>query len=157
MTTPMIVIGVGNEYRSDDGLGPAVVALLRQRTLPGVSYAECDGEPIGLIELWQDADLAVVVDAVRAPDARPGRVHRLSASHPAAAGTAAASSHGVDLGDAVALARALRRMPRHLLLYAVEVTDTGFGIGLSEPVADAARRVADELAELLSSDLVARS
>ena len=157
MTTPMIVIGVGNEYRRDDGVDPAVVALLRQKDLPGATYAECDGEPIGLIELWQDANVAVVVDAVRAPDARPGRVHRLSASHPAAAGAAAASSHGVDLGDAVALARALDRLPRHLLLYAVEVTDTGFGIGLSDPVAEAARHVADELTDLLTSDLVTRS
>jgi hydrogenase maturation protease len=149
----MIVIGVGNEYRRDDGLGPEVVALLRDRDLPGVTYAECDGEPVTLIELWQDADVAVVVDAVRAPDARPGRVHRLSARHPAASATGAASSHGVDLGDAVALARALGRLPRHLLLYAVEVSDTGFGMGLSAPVAAAAQRVADEIGDLLGSDV----
>jgi hydrogenase maturation protease len=152
----MIVIGVGNEYRRDDGLGPAVVALLREKDLPGVTYAECDGEPIGLIELWQDAELAVVVDAVRAPQAQPGRVHRLSASHPSATGTSSASSHGVDLGDAMALARALDRVPRRLWLYAVEVTDTGFGVGLSAPVAEAARQVADELAALLAPDALMR-
>jgi hydrogenase maturation protease len=152
----MIVIGVGNEYRRDDGVGPGVLALLRRRDLPGVVYAECDGEPITLIELWQDAELAVVVDAVRTPAAHPGRVHRLSARHPAAAGAASASSHGVDLGDAVALARALDRLPRHLLLYAVEVTDTGFGVGLSDAVADAARRVADEIADMLTFDAVPR-
>jgi hydrogenase maturation protease len=121
-----------------------------------VAFAECDGEPIGLIEAWQDAEFAVVVDAVRTRDARPGRVHRLSAQHPSAAATGAASSHGVDLGDAVALARALDRLPNHLLLYAVEVADTGFGIGLTDEVAEAARKVASEIAELLTSDAAPR-
>ena len=36
-----------------------------------------DGEPARLIEAWSGADLAVVVDAVRADPARPGRLHRL--------------------------------------------------------------------------------
>lgn len=156
MSIPMIVISVGNEYRRDDGLGPAVLGLLRAMELPAVAFAECDGEPIGLIEAWQDAEFAVVVDAVRAPDARPGSVHRLSAQHPSAAGSGTASSHGVDLGDAVALARALDRLPRHLLLYAVEVADTGFGIGLTAEVAAAARTVALEIAELLTADTASR-
>ena len=50
MSAPMVVIGVGNEYRRDDGVGPAVVALLQARDLPASTYAESDGEPIGLIE-----------------------------------------------------------------------------------------------------------
>ena len=153
MNTPkVIVIGVGNEYRRDDALGPTVVDHLRRMELIGIEYRECDGEPTRLIELWDGADVAVVVDAVRADPARPGRVHRLSANHPAATAAAATSSHGVGLGDAVALARALDRMPPRLLLYAVEVADTEFGLGLSPDVATAARLVADEIALLLTTD-----
>jgi hydrogenase maturation protease len=158
-----MVIGIGNIYRRDDALGPTVVELLRARGLAGVTYAESDGEPIQLIELWQDASFAVVIDAVRAASARPGaasprpgaasprpgRVHRLSALHPSAG--ASASSHGVDLGDAIALARALDRLPPRLLVYAVEVAETGFGVGLSPEVAAAAHEVAEEIADLLTS------
>ena len=151
MTGRVIVIGVGNEYRRDDALGPTVVERLRNRRLRGVELAECDGEASRLIELWEGADLAVVVDAVHAHRAQPGRVHRLSAHHPAATPAGAASTHGVDLGEGVALARALHRMPARLLLYAVEVADTGFGMGLTPAVAAAAERVADEIAKVVNA------
>jgi hydrogenase maturation protease len=140
-----VVIGVGNEYRRDDGVGPAVVTRLRRRGLPGVRLEECDGETGRLLELWRDATLVVIVDAVRTEHPQPGRVHRRSLRHPAVVGRAA-SSHSSDLGGAVELARALGRLPQVLLLYAVEAGDTSFGAGLSPPVAAAVDRVADEIA-----------
>jgi len=146
----IVVIGVGNPYRRDDGFGPVVISLLRERGLPGVVLAECEGDLSSLIELWGGASLAVVVDTVRARPSRPGRVHRISAYHPAAAGTqAAASSHGLGLGEAVSLARALDRMPARLLLFAVEAGDLDYGLGLTPAVSAAADQVAAEIAELV--------
>ncbi|MCX4744786.1 hydrogenase maturation protease [Kitasatospora sp. NBC_01287] len=150
------VIGVGNEYRHDDGLGPAVLTRLARRAeqqpLPGgTDLLVCDGDPARLITLWEGADLAVVVDAAHAHPGRPGRVHRLELDggpwSPAAAST---SSHGLGLGEAVELARVLDRLPGRLVVYAVEGTDTSPGTGLSAPVAAVvdplARRIADEIA-----------
>lgn len=138
----MIVIGVGTPFRHDDGAGPAVVDALRDRTPPGVTLAVTDGEPARLIELWAGADLAVVVDAVRADPPRPGRVHEF---HDAVAddGHGHVTGHGLGLGAAVELARALDRMPAHLHVYAIEGTDFSLGLGLTPPVAASVRRVAD--------------
>jgi hydrogenase maturation protease len=72
----MVVIGVGNEFRRDDGAGLAVLTSLRDRVPPGVEIVLTDGEPIRLIEAWIGAALAVVVDAVRADPPRPGRCTR---------------------------------------------------------------------------------
>ncbi len=72
-----MVIGVGNEFRRDDGAGPAVLARLRGRVPGGVELLVSDGEPARLIEAWAGAALAVIVDAVRAEPAVPGRLHRL--------------------------------------------------------------------------------
>ena len=69
----VVVIGVGNDFRRDDGAGPAVVASLRGRVPPGVELVLTDGEPTRLIEAWAGAALAIVVDAVRAHPPRPGR------------------------------------------------------------------------------------
>ncbi|BCB89565.1 hydrogenase maturation protease [Phytohabitans suffuscus] len=143
-----VVVGIGNEFRRDDGVGPAVVARLRGQDLPGVRIADCDGETGRLLELWRDADVVIVVDAVRVEHPWPGRIHRRSLRHPAVAGRPA-SSHGSDLGAAVELARTLGLLPRLLLLYAVEVADTSFGLGLSAPVAAAADRLAAEVAAVL--------
>ena len=71
-----MVIGVGNEFRRDDGAGPAVVTRLRDLAPDGVRLVITDGEPTRLIDAWAGSALAVVVDAVRAqpPDqGRPGQ------------------------------------------------------------------------------------
>src|SRR3954452_21613746 len=131
MTT--VLIGVGNPFRRDDGVGPAVVELLRER-LTGVRIVTCDGETTALIDAWTGVDRAVVVDAVRVTAGHPGRIHRFSADHPTATRAGVSTPHAADLGDAVSLARALDRMPRSLLIFGVEVGDVGFGPGLSPVV-----------------------
>ena len=60
---PIVVIGVGNEFRRDDGAGPAVIGQLRDRVPAGVELVITDGEPTRLIEAWAGAALAVIVDA----------------------------------------------------------------------------------------------
>lgn len=147
---PIVVIGMGDEYRHDDGVGPAVVARLRPLRLPGVRLADCDGEAGHLLELWQDARVAVVVDAVRAEAPRPGAVYRRSMRHPSLRGRLATSAHAVDLGWAVALSEALDRLPPVLLLFGVEVADTSLGTGLSPAVCAAADQVAAEVAHLVA-------
>jgi hydrogenase maturation protease len=133
----VVVIGVGNEYRRDDGAGLAVVTSLRDRVPPGVEIVLTDGEPTRLIEAWTGAALAVVVDAVRADPPRPGRVHRFELDRPLAGVTRTASSHGFGLDDAIRLALALDRMPGRLIVHAIEAADLTQGIGLTSLVAAA--------------------
>jgi hydrogenase maturation protease len=151
---PAVVIGVGNAYRSDDGVGPEVVNLLRDKGLAGVALEYSLGETAELIDVWAGVPLAILVDAVRAQPAHPGRVHHLVVPDVHTERIRAASSHGIDLGEAVELARVLGRLPARLELFAIEVDNVGLGTGLSEPVAAAARRVADEIHAMLSAPAV---
>jgi hydrogenase maturation protease len=153
----VIVIGVGNTYRHDDGVGPAVVARLAEQGLPGAEVATSLGDTTELIESWQDAELAVVVDAVRADPAHPGRVHRLSVLNPGTERARAASSHGMDLGEAVELARELGRLPGRLILLAVEVADVSHGTGLTSPVRAAVDPLADEIRAIVSAHQLAQA
>jgi hydrogenase maturation protease len=140
-----VLIGIGNPYRRDDGVGPALIEALETVGLPGVRLVTADGEPAALIDAWQDADLAVVVDAVLTDAPQPGRVHRTvwSAGGPPAdrvlapvgRGRGAASTHGPGVPDAVRLAEVLGRCPGRLVVFAVEAADLGFGPGLSDAVA----------------------
>jgi hydrogenase maturation protease len=153
MTRPggrMVVIGVGNEYRRDDGVGPLVVAGLRDRVPPGVELVTSEGEPADLLEAWTDADVAVVVDAVRGVPSAPGRLYRVVLPATEASLAPAVSSHGLGVEVAAALAAALGRLPSRLIVHAVEVADTSQGVGLSPEVAAAA----DALAEAVLRDLI---
>jgi hydrogenase maturation protease len=148
----VVVIGVGNEYRRDDGLGPAVIERLRRRDLPGVRLATTDGEPARLIDLWAGAALAIVVDAARAAPPRPGRIHRLTLDGPSGWRGPAGGSHGLGLGDAVDLAAALGLLPGRIVIYAVEPADLSFGAGLSPPVGAAVGPVADAVTREITAD-----
>ena len=139
---PIVVIGVGNEFRRDDGAGPAVVARLRDLAPPGVRLVITDGEPTRLIEAWAGAALAVVVDAVRAAPPRPGTIHRFVVDGPGTRTGRAASSHGFGFDDAIRLAVALDRMPARLIVHAIEAADLTQGPGLTPPVAAAVDAVA---------------
>jgi hydrogenase maturation protease len=147
-----VVIGIGNEYRRDDAVGSAVVTALAERgarrPLPGgTSLRMSDGEPTHLVSLWENARLAVVVDAARVRPAVPGRVHRLEPAdgrYPPTARTA--GSHGLGLADAIRLARHLGRLPARLVVYAVEGADFALGTGLSGPVAARVESLADHIA-----------
>jgi hydrogenase maturation protease len=139
-----VLIGIGNPFRRDDGVGPAVAAEFDRLGVPGVTVACADGEPSQLLDAWDGAELAVVVDAVVCSPADPGRVHRAELGQPyvldgqallAAPPGAGSSTHGLGVPDAIRLAVALDRAPARLVVYAVEAADLGFGTGLSGPVA----------------------
>jgi hydrogenase maturation protease len=143
VTRPRIaVIGVGNEYRADDGVGPAVLAELEGRCPAGVDLVVADGEPSQLLDAWAERDLVVVIDAVLCEPATPGRIHRTSLGR-SKPGTGAASTHGLGIPDAVRLAEVLDLCPRELVVFAVEAADLGFGLGLSSEVAAAVPKVVE--------------
>ncbi|MEE1744307.1 MULTISPECIES: hydrogenase maturation protease [unclassified Streptomyces] len=156
LTTRIAVIGVGNEFRHDDGVGWAVVARLAERAeerpLPsGTALRVCDGDPARLITLWEDADLAIVVDAAHAQPGLPGRLHRLKVDDGQLSQTGTAtSSHGLGLGNAVELARHLDRLPGQLVVYAIEGANSSLGTGLSAPVAAVVKPLTEWIATEIS-------
>jgi hydrogenase maturation protease len=145
MTTETVVIGIGHPYRRDDGVGPAVLDLLAAAPPAGMTLIVSTGEATELIAAWEHAGCAVLVDALHHPHAVAGRVRTFTVDGAAAEYPSTASTHGIGIGHTVALARALHRLPARLIVYAIEVTDTGYGVGLSDPVAVAAATVAERI------------
>ena len=76
----------------------------------------------------------------------PGTVHRFDAvAGPLPARLFSLSSHALGLVEVVELGRALGRLPRSLIVYAVEGTDFATGQGLSPAVARALSGVAQRI------------
>jgi hydrogenase maturation protease len=147
----VLVVGIGNRLRGDDGAGPAVADRVRERVGPGVLVVEHDGEPASLLDLVSRARVAVLVDAAYS-GAPPGTCLRLDATHqrlPATVG--GASTHGVGLAEAVELGRALGRLPAALHVVCVEGASYAIGAGLSTAVAAAVDAAADEVLSALGA------
>jgi hydrogenase maturation protease len=151
-----VVLGIGNPFRRDDGVGPAVITLLGSRVGPGIDLVVSDGEPTRLLDAWSDAGAVVVVDGVRTGITAPGRVHRWVLGPPGPGDrlppvAPGSGTHGLGLTSAMALAAALGRPPRHVVVYGIEVACTGWGPGLSPAVAAAATAAVELILEETSS------
>lgn len=142
-----VVIGIGNPYRRDDGVGPALAERLTTLVASDVDVRVLDGEPTALLEAWTGARLAIVVDAVLGSPPRPGQIHRTNVA--ALARSSGTSSHGLGVPEAIELGQALDRLPEHLIVYAVEAADVGYGTELS-PAVEAAL---PELLDAVLTDL----
>lgn len=146
MLRNVVVIGVGNELRGDDGAGLEAVRRVRESELPAsVTVHLHEGEAVGLLELWDGADAAVLVDTVRS-GAPPGTIHRLDASQvPLPSPVRRSSSHTIGIAEAIELARALGTLPTGILLYGVEGRQFEAGTELSDEVAAALDPLVHEL------------
>ncbi|MEW5983974.1 MAG: hydrogenase maturation protease [Acidobacteriota bacterium] len=151
-----LVIGIGNEFRQDDGAGIAAARRLRHQAPAGVTVLERSGEGTGLMAAWQGAGFAIVVDAVSS-GADPGTIHRFEVTGPLAADTGSrprqpprifrGTSHQIGLGEAIDLAAAIGALPERLVIYGVEGRAFGEGIVLSPEVARAVEDVVARMAE----------
>jgi hydrogenase maturation protease len=145
MSSPTLVIAIGNVYRNDDGVGPAVIRMLQAKGLADTSCLESNGDGAALIEAWTAADKVILIDAV-ASGAKPGTIHRLDAlAQPLPACLAFPSTHAFGVAEAVQLAHALRQLPTSLLLYGIEGKNFAVGTTLSPEVEAAAHEVVEQI------------
>jgi hydrogenase maturation protease len=142
----MRVIGCGNRERGDDGAGILVAERLREL---GVEAQVQTGEALSLIEAWSGSDDVIVIDAVMT-GADPGRVHVWDDPQNLRPGASPASSHGLGVGEAIDLARALGRLPRRLRIYGIEARRFEQGTPVSAEIEHAAEEVAQRISRLVS-------
>jgi hydrogenase maturation protease len=151
-TGGVLVIGIGNPDRGDDGIGPLVARRLKGHVPHGVSILERTGDALALIDDWAGRDAVVLVDA-SAPAGTPGRVHRIDLrADVLPPDVALSSTHALGVTEAVALADTLGLLPACVIAYAIEGADFTPGAPLSKEVAavagTVAARVAAELDDL---------
>ena len=143
--TTVRIIGIGNEFRSDDGVGLVVARRLKPRLPPGVVVLEESGEGTALIEAWQGADTVILVDAVQS-GASPGFLHLFEAHQRALPNQMfCCSSHTFGVAQAIEMARELDRLPRRLIVHGIEARHFKAGTDLSPEVESAAKRVEDRI------------
>lgn len=146
-TSPRIlVIGVGNAYRSDDGVGLFVVRQIDVRNLPNVTVSQASGEGAALIETWRGADTVILIDAVES-GAPTGAIHRFDANAERIPSKFFHySTHAFSVAEAIELARVLNQLPQRLIVYGIEGKTFEAGIDLSVQVVQAAHVVAKKVA-----------
>lgn len=155
MSIPFVLIGVGNEYRSDDGVGLIALRELRNKGFPYTRYIESDGDGADLVEAWINAETVILIDAISS-GAAPGTIYRFDALTQRLPLTfSSQSTHAFGVAEAIELAHVLHQLPPRLTVYAIEGKHFVAGLGLSSEVEQAmhvvVERVTDEIRGSLSA------
>jgi len=149
----VVVLGIGNTARGDDGAGRQAARLLRP-LLPGkVEVLELDGEATAILAGLENADAAYLIDACVSGSGAPlgtlpppGTLHRIDAAEGALPHSRSdISTHGFGLAGAVELARVLGKLPPRCIVYAIEAESFEPGAPLSAAVAAAAVLAAERI------------
>ena len=140
-----LVVGLGNDFRRDDGAGRVAARMIASAQADGVRVIEASGEGAALMDAWRDAESVVLIDAVHS-GAAPGTIHRLDArAQPIPSNFFHYSTHAFSVAEAVELARALDQLPPRLIVFGIEGKDFSSGEDLSPEVAAAVEEVARQV------------
>lgn len=156
MKPRVLVAGMGNDLRQDDGFGVAVVRRFEAAGAPeGVRIYESGIAGIGLVqELMDGYESLVIVDATDR-DAEPGTVFLLEADVPAQEELTEesrqeflADTHLTVPSQALTLARAIGVLPPTVYILGCQPKETDLGMDLSKPVERGVAEATGRLQEL---------
>jgi hydrogenase maturation protease len=142
---PFTIIGLGNELLSDDGVGIKVVRELKKRlTDTSIAFEEIAVGGLGLLDYVVGYRECIIVDAITSGTQPAGTLYRFVQS-PDQEPMHLTSSHQIDLGQVLALAKLLgASLPAKLTVYGIEVSDiTTFRDACTEEVNEAIPKLVD--------------
>lgn len=141
------VIGIGNEFRGDDGVGPLLVRQLRQRKdFEKIEFLECSGDTTVLFEKWNPRDEVILVDVI-CSGGQAGSIYKFDAlSAPLPSDLfPSVSTHVLDVSRSIELARSLGRLPKKLLVFGIEGKSFQTDSKLNLKVKKAMEKVTEEI------------
>ena len=141
-----VIIGVGNDFQTDDGIGRHIARKLKSKQLESITVLEISGEATSLMEAWTGADQVIIIDAMVSGET-PGFVHRFDAVDTPLPKDVFPhfSSHTFSVAESIELARALNRLPQKIIVYGIEGKDFQSGSGLSPELKNVVDKVSERV------------
>ena len=146
-----LLLGLGNDILTDDGIGLRVASEVRQRLAADNNITVLASSEMGLalLDLVVGFDNLVIVDAVQTGKAAVGFVHEIEATELQC--SAPWSPHFVGIGEMLALGAALGlSVPKRVRIFAVEVGDPfTIGTALTPELDRVVPRIVDQVLRFL--------
>jgi len=151
------VIGCGNPNRSDDGVGCEVVRMLRSRAIfedAQVLLLDAGTDGMGVMFAARGCRSLIVIDACRT-GAPAGAIFEAPGAELAARHQPTLTLHDFRWDHALFAGRRMfgESFPASVTVLLIEAATLELGIGLSPPVAEAARNVASRVDVIVKAQL----
>ena len=158
----VVLIGIGQPLRGDDGIGPESVRRWSSDYSstakdPRIQILCLETPGLGLLDYFEDADSAILVDAVST--GRPaGTVQVFDPIPNSGLSAAEKTAHGFGIAETISVARkAGAHLPQRLVLVGIEGEQYELGRGVSDSVLAALPAAAGTIQEIVSSLLSTKS
>ena len=149
LATDILVIGMGNPHRFDDGVGCFVIDQLEDADTKDATLQKMNPDGYALLEAWKGREWVIIADAAKSGEPA-GTVKRFDAlTEQIPRDISPVSSHSINLAETISLARTLDQLPEHLVVFAIEADNFGHGTELSPEVKEAGIRVAQEIGRFI--------
>jgi hydrogenase maturation protease len=152
-----IILGMGNPLRCDDGIGVAVVEVLKRSysLSDNITFMDAGTSSLRALLMMQGYQRVFIIDAADIGGA-PGDWRCIpieDISFIPEGLTKYGSFHNAGLKDAIALGQVMEILPEEIMIYAVQPQDLQISIGLSDTIATAAHEIVEDLIQRLGSGL----
>ena len=154
MSKRIAVIGLGNIYRRDDGIGIEVLkSLLSFHRKSGIDYLDFGVASFDLLHRMSDYGTVLLIDGIDAQGLRPGELaifeladvdYRLEDT--------GLSTHEVGLKNIFELYKKFS-IKTKVYVAGIQVEDTAHGEGLASPLKDNKEKIIDEVVSFIDKIL----
>lgn len=151
-----LVLGIGNEILTDDGIGPRLVNDLSKDCLkPGVHFGYACVGGLEIIELLNGYDEAILIDAIRTKSGIPGSVY-LFGPDDFRETMHLSNLHDISFLTALKLGKKLNiKLPEEIRIIAVEIIeDQEFSDELTPPLNSRYPEILQEIRDYLITEKV---
>ncbi len=150
----ILIAGLGNKLRSDDGFGPRVVELLSNFKLPeNVELADYGTAGFVLASELGEYDLAIFADAIKSDEfdlciieLNPSDINDVEE-------LITFSLHEARVEEMLILAKKLGMLPKKVIIVGCQPENLDLGVGLSPRVEELAEKAAEVILKLLDKEL----
>ncbi|MEN8242640.1 MAG: hydrogenase maturation protease [Chloroflexota bacterium] len=154
----LVVIGLGQSLRADDGVGPKVVeawAAMYPETAqaPRLDVKLCALPGLALLDFLSGFEMAILVDAVLGgPCIVPGSLLLFNPADLESFSSAAGSAHGWGVAETLKLAETLGRddIPNQIRVLGIAAAQVDLGLEMSPEVQAAVPAAVEKLQELVA-------
>jgi len=144
----VIIMGIGNLIKSDDGAGLHAVRALEGRVPEGVELVEGSVYCADLFGFLDGRSKAIFIDAIDAGE-EPGAIFRFTPQQVKQKAALSVSVHDFGLYELIQTSRLMGECPEDITIFAIQVEHVEFGDQLTEKVAAAVPKVCELVLEEL--------
>ncbi len=148
MAGKILVAGIGNILRGDDGIGPQVIRELSKQGLEGdVDIIDFGISTYDLLLAMENYDLVIIIDAVdMGMDIGEVCVLEIGTDQSMESNI---DPHTLDVRSICSILEKLGKKPRRVILIGCQPSQTNYGIGLSPEVENSIPRIIELIKRLV--------